>query len=144
MKARLKRHIAQNPTAAELVEQLEARAAKLEQTIRDADTELAALPERLAEAKRMLAAENARAGQINFAELRAELGELTAAMNRDGATTVRKQRLHQILSAARLARACGHSYEMQRLMIERIEQGRERKLSWSVFDGWVRQRQEAA
>jgi hypothetical protein len=123
------------------VEKIEARIRHLQSCIEGANRELVQLAKDLVGARGKLAAERIKAQQSNIGALADELRDITAAM--DAGDTSHKARLFEILAAARLAKACGNSYEASRVLCERIESGRQ-KVRWSDFNAWIKQPQEIA
>jgi hypothetical protein len=71
-----------------------------------------------------------------------ELRQVTAVLMLNY-TVEGQTRVHQILSAARMAGLSGQSYEMFRMTVERIKSGRD-GLDWDVFNSWIKQPAEAA
>jgi hypothetical protein len=137
----LKREARLKMESLRVVESLESRVAKLQGDIQAANAELPVLAAQLCEARAVYSAEVAKAQEIRFGELKAELTEQCAALDSNGWNPAGERRVTEILATFRMVRRSGQSAETLRHYIEQLKNpngGRQARRTWSGLVDWVK------
>jgi hypothetical protein len=123
------------------VEHLEGRISKLQGDIQAANTELPKLAAQLCEARAVYSAEVAKAQEVRFGELKAELVEQCAALDSNGWNPAGERRVTEILATFRMVRRSGQSAETLRVYLDALRQptgGRGPRRTYSQLVAWVK------
>jgi hypothetical protein len=123
------------------VERIEKRISALQADIQAANSELPKLSAELVEARALYSADVAKAQEIRFGELKAELVEQCAALDSNGWNPAGERRVTEILATFRMVRRSGQSAETLRVYLDAIKNhngGRGPRRTYSQLVAWVK------